>query len=127
MSELRKQAETLADTLANIRKERPHAIVYGDTVEAIVIFAAEQRAEVLALAAEWRDTHSRELNEARALASRSAIPIGHAAVPADWVKTRDGLIEQCAKVCDQWATQNHVYVNGAIRCAEDIRALKTKP
>ncbi len=28
----------------------------------------------------------------------------------------------CAKICDHWATQNHVYVNGAIVCARDIRA-----
>lgn len=30
--------------------------------------------------------------------------------------------EECAKVCDRWTTANHVYVNGAIRCAADIRA-----
>jgi hypothetical protein len=29
--------------------------------------------------------------------------------------------ERCAKVCDEWTKENHVYVNGAIRCAEDIR------
>ena len=29
--------------------------------------------------------------------------------------------ERCAKVCDAWTKENHVYVNGAIRCAEDIR------
>jgi hypothetical protein len=30
--------------------------------------------------------------------------------------------EACAQLCDKWASSNHVYVNGAIRCAEDIRA-----
>jgi len=30
--------------------------------------------------------------------------------------------ERCAKACDHWATQNHVYVNGAIQCAKDIRS-----
>lgn len=30
--------------------------------------------------------------------------------------------EECAKVCEEWATKNHVYVNGAIRCGKDIRA-----
>jgi hypothetical protein len=33
-------------------------------------------------------------------------------------------LEAAARVCDQWTTANHVYVNGAIRCAADIRALK---
>ena len=32
-------------------------------------------------------------------------------------------IERCAKVCDYWEKQNHVYTNGAIRCGKDIRAL----
>lgn len=31
--------------------------------------------------------------------------------------------ERCAKVCEHWEKQNHVYVNGAIRCGKDIRAL----
>jgi hypothetical protein len=30
--------------------------------------------------------------------------------------------EACAKVCDEWVTANHVYVNGAIRCGLAIRA-----
>lgn len=34
--------------------------------------------------------------------------------------------EECAKICDYWATQNHVYVNGAIVCAKDIRARSVK-
>lgn len=31
--------------------------------------------------------------------------------------------ERAAKVCEHWEKQNHVYVNGAIRCGKDIRAL----
>lgn len=34
--------------------------------------------------------------------------------------------EECAKVCDSWATRNHVYVNGAIQCGKDIRARSTQ-
>jgi hypothetical protein len=30
--------------------------------------------------------------------------------------------ERCAKVCDEWTKANHVYVNGAIRCAAAIRS-----
>ena len=29
--------------------------------------------------------------------------------------------ERCAKVCDKWVKANHVYVNGAIQCAAEIR------
>lgn len=37
---------------------------------------------------------------------------------------REAGLERAAEVCDEWATKNHVYVNGAIRCGKDIRALK---
>lgn len=30
--------------------------------------------------------------------------------------------EACARVCDYCTTENHVYVNGALRCAAAIRA-----
>ena len=29
--------------------------------------------------------------------------------------------ERCVAICDKWSKANHVYVNGAIRCSEDIR------
>lgn len=29
-----------------------------------------------------------------------------------------------AGICDKWVDVNHVYTNGAIRCAEDIRSQK---
>lgn len=35
-------------------------------------------------------------------------------------RTRD----ECAVVCDKWVDVNHVYTNGAIRCAESIRGMK---
>lgn len=36
------------------------------------------------------------------------------------------VLEAVALVCDHWSKQNHVYVNGALRCGEDIRALEFK-
>ena len=33
--------------------------------------------------------------------------------------------ERCAKVCDKWVKANHVYVNGAIQCAAEIRKGET--
>jgi hypothetical protein len=36
------------------------------------------------------------------------------------------VLEGAAKVCGHWSKQNHVYVNGALRCGEDIRNLEVK-
>ena len=33
-------------------------------------------------------------------------------------------LEEAEKVCDGWKRKNWMYVNGAIRCGADIRALK---
>lgn len=41
-----------------------------------------------------------------------------------WEEAQRNALERAAMVCDQWAKQNHVYVNGAIRCSKDIRAMK---
>lgn len=40
------------------------------------------------------------------------------------VAAAKGALDEAAKICDHWAKQNHVYVNGAIQCAKDIRALR---
>jgi len=49
--------------------------------------------------------------------------------PSQFMSYREGFEagaiaerEACAKVCDEWVTANHVYVNGAIRCGLAIRA-----
>lgn len=35
-------------------------------------------------------------------------------------------LEEATKLCDLWKTRNFVYVNGALRCGEDIRAIQIK-
>ena len=40
------------------------------------------------------------------------------------ITTARDALEEAARICDYWAKQNHVYVNGAIQCAKDIRALR---
>lgn len=58
----------------------------------------------------------------------STIPVGFAAVPAEWVRERDELIEQCAKACEA------VYRDGdwsdgvmvAQMCAAAVRTIKAK-
>lgn len=32
-------------------------------------------------------------------------------------------LEEAAKVCDEWEKKNWVYINGAICCGKDIRAI----
>lgn len=55
--------------------------------------------------------------------------------PREWSCSEDELItfarkiaemqiEIDAGICDKWVSVNHVYTNGAIRCAEDIRSQK---
>ena len=36
------------------------------------------------------------------------------------------VLEAAAKVCEHWSNRNHVYVNGALRCGKDIRALEVR-
>jgi len=38
--------------------------------------------------------------------------------------TTRAVQDACAMACDEWSKANHVYVNGALRCAHDIRALE---
>lgn len=45
-------------------------------------------------------------------------------IRTELVTAAKDALEEAAKICDHWAKQNHVYVNGAIQCAKDIRTLK---
>lgn len=36
------------------------------------------------------------------------------------------VLAAAAQVCEHWSEQNHVYVNGALRCREDILKLEFK-
>jgi len=47
-------------------------------------------------------------------------------VRAIQLEAAQAALKEAAEVCDHWIEKNYVYVNGALRCGEDIRAIKVE-